>query len=160
MKLKPKGKKGCPFAEPCWKVTPARNLSAFLRALPDIVPDGSVLYIETGGAPPEDVRTFLDARQVDDDTTISGGTLLPKPRIYRIAITKETVEGFATIAEKHPTPIGAVHLHVYRDNTVFVLSYDAFLDPFWISKRIPEEKVKAFCQVLGIDYAETESERT
>ena len=154
MKLKPNGKKGCPFSEPCWKVTPARDLPSFLCALPDLVPDGAILYIESGGTPPKDLRVFLEARQVQDETTISGGTLFPKPKIYRISITTENVEGIASIEEKHPTPIGTIHLHVYREHTIFLLSYDAFLDPFWISKRISEDKVKAFCQVLGLHYTE------
>jgi len=132
-----------------WKITPVRDYPAFLRALPDLVPEGSMLYIESGGLPPEDVRAYLEARQAEEGVKIGGGTILPTPNVYCMPITRENVLGLAELEEKHPAPIGAIHVHVYRAGKILLMAYDAFMDPFWISREIPKDKVLAFCDRLG-----------
>jgi len=133
----------------CWKIPAVKDAGRFFRALPNLIPEDSILYIESGGEPPEDIKTFLLANRIDDSVVIPGGTLLPTPRIYRIAATRKSLEALAQLEEKHRTPVGSVHIHAYRGTSVLLWSYDAFLDPFFISKAIPENHVKRFCEELG-----------
>ncbi len=140
--------------KPGWKVTCTEDFPLFLRAILDMAPCGSVLYLESGGLPPNDVKTYLEARSAQGTFKIPGGTLLPTPKVFHMPLTRDNVDGLADLMHQYPTPIGSVHIHVYKDDTVLLVSYDAFLDPFWIAGTIPEEKVKRLCQALGTDYEE------
>lgn len=144
----------------CWKVSPAKDASSFFRQLLDLVPAGSVLYLEGGGKPPDDIDAFLSAKKFADNVVIPGGTLLPTPQIYRLAVSQKNLEALARLSAKHPTPIGSIHVHVYHGNDVLLLGYDAFLDPFHISKDIPEMKIKAFCDRLGLQHEEVKERDT
>ncbi len=135
-----------------WIVSPVQDASDFFRALAELVPADSFLYIEAGGKPPEEIDAFLRARQIDARIVIDGGTLLPTPLIYTVPATKENLDGLADVQRKYPTPCGSIHVHVYRGQDVLVLSYDSFLDPFWISGQIPETNVKRFSNRLGLQY--------
>ncbi len=135
-----------------WEVTPPESFPGFLRALPQLVPSGAVLYIESGVAPPHDMRTFLEAHPSEEDFKIRGGTLLPTPKYYHMQITSENIAGLAVLAERLETPVGSIHLHVHRDGEMLLMSYDAFLDPILVSDKIPEDRVKVFCERTGTKY--------
>jgi len=136
-------------------VSGTKDYPSFLRALVDLVPAGSVLYIEGGGTPPSDVKFYLEERSAQETFKIRRGTLLPTPKIFHIPITKENLDGLADLEGKYPTPIGSIHVHVYKDRKILLQSYDAFLDPFYISKEIPQDKVKEFCNKIGSERKET-----
>jgi len=137
---------------PCWKVSCTKDYPSFLRALVALVPAGSVLYIEGGGTPPSDVKFYLEERPAQETFKIPGGTLLPTPKVFHMPITKENLDGLADLEGKYPTPVGSIHVHVYKEHRVLLQSYDAFLAPFYISKEIPQDKVKEFCNKIGSEY--------
>lgn len=133
----------------CWKLSAPKNLPAFLRALHHLHFNEAILYLEMGGNPPDDVKCFLDSRQLQDSTRIAGGTLAPTPTIYRLAITAENLESLASLEDQHPTPVGSIHIHAYHDNQVLFSFYDAFLDPLWVSKTVEESRIRTFAATLG-----------
>lgn len=139
-----------------WKLSTVQDFPAFLTALPSLVPEGSVLYIESGGKPPQNSLSVLQELSTGDSVKVPGGTLLPRPVIYTIPITRENMQKLAAIEQQHSTPVGVFHLHVYLDSEMLLSSYDAFLDPFKISLVIPEERVKTFSDTLGCSYEKTE----
>lgn len=137
----------------CWEVTSAKDLSPFLRAIADLVPPQSVLYIE-GCSPPKDIQTYLDAHKAVNITKVAMGTIWPRPKCFHMPITTDNIEGFAELTENIATPEAAIHLHVYEGNKILLQWFDAFSDPLYITKEISEDKVKNFCSKLGISYKE------
>jgi hypothetical protein len=136
--------------KPAWEISPPKNFPSFLRALLELVPEESILYIE--GNAPEETENYLKERKTEDTFKIAMGTIWPRPEYFHMKITKENIEGLAKIEESHETPIGSIHLHVYKNNKVILSGYDAFLDPFLISKEIPEDKIRSFSNKLGVTY--------
>ncbi len=139
--------------EPCWEVSCAKDFPSFLRALSDLVPSDSILYIE-GGSPHDEIKLYLESRKAMQIAKVAMGTIWPRPKIFHMLINLENLEGLAQLAERHAEIEIAVHLHIYKDNKVLLQWYDAFFDPFYISKEIPEDKVNNFCSQLGIKYKE------
>jgi len=135
-----------------WNVSCVKDFPSFLRALGDLVPPGSILYLE-GASPTEEIRSFLEERAAGETAKLAMGTIWPRPECFHVQITGENLEGLAELAGRHATPEVAVHLHVYK-NTVLLEWYDAFYAPFCISKEIPEGRVREFCARLGTKYEE------
>jgi hypothetical protein len=135
-----------------WEVTPASNLPAFLRALPQLLPPNSILYLE-GGTPPEQVKAFLDAHCVPEESHVAMGTIWPRPQAFHLPATGDNLSQLAQLAEKLATPQAAIHLHVYAGGRVLLEWYDAFWkDPFYLSSVIPDDKVRSFCSSLSLTY--------
>ena len=143
---------------PGWQITRAKDFSAFVRALADLIPETAILYIE-GGRPPKEVERFLETKRIADTTRVPTGTLLPRPHIYRIRATSENLNILATVSEQYSTPEGSIHVHVYQGDEVLLASFDAFLDPFWVSMSMPEDKVRRFCEALGVTYEKADAKR-
>ena len=144
-----------PVRSPAWKISPAESFPSFLIALPDLVPEGAVLYIECGGRPPEDTQLLLADLDTREKVRVPGGTLFPRPHIHTVPITRQNMAKLAAVEEQHPAPVGAFHLHVYLGSEMLLSSYDAFLDPFTVSFVVPEERVRAFSHALGCSYEKT-----
>ena len=148
-------REGIALRPPAWEASCPRqqDLASFLRALDDLVPPGSVLYLE-GGDPTPEIRSYLEERTADQTTRVALGTIWPRPQCFHMRATRDNLDGLAELAERHATPEIAVHLHVYKGDTVLLEWPDAFADPFRVSKEIPEDKVREFCARLGIKYEE------
>jgi len=144
------------YRVPQWKVSRAKDLPAFLRALVHLLPQDAILYLE-GGSPPGRLRQFLDENSIPEQAHVAMGTIWSRPLIFHVSATAANLSQLADIAEHCAEPEVAMHLHVYRDGKVLLQWYDAFSDPFYISKQIPEEKVHEFCDRLSIQY-ETNTE--
>jgi hypothetical protein len=135
-----------------WEVSPASDLPAFLRALPQILPPDSILYLE-GGTPPEELKAFLDAHCVPERCHVAMGTIWPKPQAFHLPATEQNLAQLAELAERFAAPQAAVHLHAYAGGKVVLEWYDAFWkDPLYLSSAIPEQKVRSFCSALGLKY--------
>ncbi len=135
-----------------WKISPPKNISQFLRIIGQLIPENSILYIEGGGLPPKEIRSYLEDKNIKDRIKIVGGTLVPRPHIYRIPATITNLNELASLFEMYPFPFGSIHLHIYKNNKILMMSYDAFLDSFLISSEIPEKKIKKFCDELNLSY--------
>ena len=136
---------------PQWKVSATKNLSSLMRALAKLIPEGSTLYLE-GGTPGKELLRFFEERSVPERSHIAMGTIWPWPRVFHLPATHENLLQLADLAERSALPEVAIHLHVYQDDRVLLQWHDAFFDPFYISKEIPEDKVRTFCDGLSIQY--------
>ena len=135
-----------------WEISPASDLPAFLRALPQILPPDSILYLE-GATPPKELKAFLKARCIPERSHVAMGTIWPKPQTFHLPATEQNLPELAQLAEKLATPQAAVHLHVYAGDKVVLEWYDAFWkDPLHLSSVIPEAEVGSFCSALGLKY--------
>ena len=141
-------REGLSLEPPCWEVSCPEDFGAFLRALPDLAPAGSILYLE--GHPAADVSSYVEQRAPRSITKLAVGTIWPRPKCLHMLITRENVAGLAELEERHALPEIAAHVHVYNKNQVLLQWYDAGSDPLAISKHLPEQDVRDFCARLGI----------
>ncbi|MHC4105896.1 MAG: hypothetical protein ACYS18_07690 [Planctomycetota bacterium] len=147
-------RKGIYLADrPCWEISGVKDFPAMLKALCDLVPAGSVLYLE-GGDPPKKIRLFLEARTATKTYKVEMGTIWPRPKCFHMQMTTENIKGLAELAEKCASPEIAIHLHVYKVGKMLLQWYDAFFDPLLVSKEIPETLIREFCDKLGAKYKE------
>ncbi len=138
-----------------WTVTPTTDFPAFLDALVDLAPPGSILYIE-GDKPPEDLGAFFAQRCVPETVHLVMGTIWPRPRTFHLPITEQNIRELAALIRQKRPSGSAVHLHVYRDNEVLLEWHDAFWrDPFYLSASIEEDRLRTFCERLGVKYERT-----
>ena len=151
-------REGVELQGPCWELSGPRDASAFFRALADLVPPGSILFIEVVYRA-ADIRAYLSERSAARTTRVAMGTIWPRPAVFHMEITPENLEGLASLADQHAEPELADHLHVYHGDAVVVQWYDAFSAPLFVSKDTPEEKVREFCVRLGISCRERENWR-
>lgn len=135
----------------CWEVFSIKDFPAFLKVISNLVPTGSILYLE-GSDTPKKLRSYLEERASQNICKVEMGTIWPRPDVFHIDITKENMAGLAELAENCCTPEVAVHLHVYKEGKILLQWYDAFYDPLFISKDIPEENIKKFCNSLNVKY--------
>src|SRR5262249_17753294 len=123
-------------------------------ALPQLLPAGSVLYLE-GSSVSKDVRDFLRPRQVAHPQKLARGTIWPRPECFHIPATPENIEGLAALFVTHAWPEICNHFHVYGPAGVILEWYDSFFtDPLYVSKAVPEDTVKSFCDLIGSQYSD------
>ncbi len=135
-----------------WKIAPTKDLPSLLRALPSLVPENVILYLEDG-TPPPDIKAFLNANSVPEVLHLVMGTIWPRPRVFHLPATLKNLSRLAELAEKCAAFEVAIHLHVYKHDKVLLEWYDAFFDdPMYLSREIPREKVHAFCSELSLQY--------
>lgn len=136
-----------------WEVAAVADLPLLFRALPLLLPEETVLYLE-GGAPPKEIKAFLDAHGVPEVSRLAIGTIRPRPQVFHLPATSENLARFAEISERCHAMQVAIHLHAYRQDKVLLEWYDAFgKDPFYLSNAIPEKNVKLFCSTLSLTYS-------
>lgn len=134
-------------AEP-WKVTPTRDVERFLRALPLLVPQGSIIYFEGTGEP--HVREHLGRISIPPQAQVALGTIWPRPDTYHVAVSQDSMEDLATFLDKEPAGVFCAHCHVYRDGAILVGWHDAFMDdPMYVSRTVSEDLVREFAARLG-----------
>jgi hypothetical protein len=136
-----------------WEVVGKIDLSQFIRALSSLVPDGSILYLEDG-SPPSHLKTFLKAHSVPQVSRVEMGTIWPRPLIYHLPISAPLLNELADFADNCAGPEVCIHLCVYKGAEMLVSGYDFGSIPFYVSKRIPSDKLRAFCERLGLTYKE------
>lgn len=135
-----------------WEAFGKVELPSLLRALPKLVPENAILYLE-GGTPPKDIRAFLGSHCVPEVTHLAMGTIWPRPLVFHLPATSDNLFELADLAEKCNALEIAVHLHVYKAGGVILEWYDAFFDdPMYLSMDIPEDIVKNFCSELSLQY--------
>jgi hypothetical protein len=153
----PSERKGINLTDPFWEITPIENIESFLLALPLLVPDNSILYLEGVGLR-DNLRSFLEEINIVNDIKVEMGTIWPKPKCYQILITEKSMKELSEIAKKYVPCEVASHVHVYKDNNILLQWFDAFIDePIFLSKDIAEENVKEFCNKTGTIYKRTKS---
>lgn len=137
-----------------WQIKTTKDLSSFLRAVPLIAPPSGIIYFESG-SPDEEIESFFRAYGIDGGV-IPMGSYDPNP-FYHLPISTDKLEELAQIAERHCEVEIAAHIHIYCSNKLILQWYDAFWDPIVVSKEIPEETVKRFCDQLSLPYEAMEN---
>ena len=134
-----------------WKVSPTRDVERFLRALPPLVPDGSILYLEGTGE--RHVAEYLERVSGPAEARVAMGTIWPRPDCYHVPLTSATTEAFAQFLEQHPAGYACSHCHVYNGSSILLEWHDAFMtDPMNVSRTIGREKVAEFAARLGSSF--------
>jgi hypothetical protein len=145
---------GAQLEGPHWEIAYSGvDHADFFRRLPGLVPEGSMLVIE-GGSPCAALQAFLAERNVPPTTTVARGTVWPRGDVVHIPASEEVLRALADQAEGTAYPEICTHLHVYASGRVLVQWYDAFSAPCYVSKRLPEERLRVFCAELRTSFKE------
>ena len=138
-----------------WEVTGIKGVQAanFFRALVELVPAYSIFCLETTN-PVEEVTAFLEANKMPPARKVQLGTMWPRPAVYHIPLNEQTMQQVAQLAENFAMPEICDHIHIYNEGAVLLEWFDAFWQELYISKKIPEDTVRAFCEKLGCEYCD------
>ena len=151
--------RGIQLQGPFWEVEGNRlDYAEFFRRLPDLVSDEAILFLE-GGAHSAELTRFLERHAVPPRAKVARGTVWPRESVFHVPTRASVLVELADLAEQCAGPEICAHLHVYRDEQVLLEWHDAFSDPFFISRHIPEVRVRDFCGRLNVMF-KAENERT
>lgn len=133
----------------CWELSGIGDAAAFFRALPDLLPEATRVFVEGSVAP--DIEALLAANADQGDYAAPIGTFWSWPRSRRFSVRASSAlfDALAGAAEHHAEPEICSHLHFYRDAEPLAQWFDAFADPLLVSKVIPRERVERFARATG-----------
>jgi hypothetical protein len=134
-----------------WQVGATKDEQRFLRAVPLLGGDGTFIYFED--TLERHVRDYLSSVAVEPSVQVQTGTIWPRPDCHHLPLTSDTMEALARFLERQPTALLSVHVLVYRAGAVLLQWYDAFDDPLYLSRTIPESTVAEFAGRLGRAYS-------
>ena len=136
------------------KISAPKNRRAFIRYVTDILPEGSVLFLE-GGTTYKEVEEFLHSHQPKYVPYIPKDILFPPCPAYHLPIIHENLEELYRLIKSRPIDKIFFHLKAYDSETVLMTWHDVYIDdPWFLSKKIPEKKLRKFCEYLGCKYQE------
>lgn len=127
------------------------DLQDSIRRIAELFPNGSTLYVE-GTSIAQDVHDFLAARPSEDVTQVMTGTYWPKPRTYRMPLTKDNTEGLADLVERHAEPEICDHLVIYRYGKVLMEWWDTPSGAILLNPDTPESAVHELCRIMDCSY--------
>lgn len=137
-----------------WMVSPPKKLSEFLRHLPSLVPNDSILCLE--GVIDSDIETFLKQRTAKYENETKQGFLKLNSKIFYMPITEENLHSFALLSERFAEPEICDHLRVYHNDRVILSWYDLPHDPLNLTNDIDETTLEKFCEILDCSYIKQE----
>jgi hypothetical protein len=134
-----------------WEISAPRDPVPFVRNLPLILPPGSTLYLEDGS---REMARELGPRCVPGTQKIALGTVWPRPWVLQhLPATPDNIAHLAELFDTHAAPEICIHFHAYHDGVVLLQWHDAFGKfPLYLSQRVPEDQVRAFCAACGTRY--------
>jgi hypothetical protein len=140
---------GISLAVAQWEVQPSGDTaSAFFAALPLLVPDTSLLFLE-GGSHPSGLRRYLETHAIHPPRRPALGTLWPRHSFFTLPASPDVLTTLVRLTQTLPYPEVCDHLHVFLGEEVLLEGHDAFSQPFLVSRSVPEAKVEQFCAKLG-----------
>jgi hypothetical protein len=149
---------GIQLQGPFWEVDGGRvDYAEFFRQLPSLVSDKAVLFLEGGSHSPELTR-FLREHAVLAVAKVARGTVWPRASVFHVPTEPSLLHELGDLAENCAGPEICDHLHVYKDGQVLLEWHDAFSVPFFVSKRIPEDRMRQFCRKLDVTFKEGNKE--
>jgi hypothetical protein len=137
------------MSQPFWELSGETDYALLLAALPELLPSDCVLYLE-GGSPRGELLEFLTQHAVPERAHVACGTIWPRPKIFHVPATPQTLARLANLMESCAWPELSVHFHVYRDQTVLLEWHDVFDQEMLLSATLPEPSVRAFAAKLGM----------
>ncbi len=132
-----------------WQISCPKDFHKFLLALIDLIPEGSIAYLEDG-SPTKELKHFFTQRSVPEVSHVEMGTTCPRPLVFHLLATRENLTDLAEISEHHALPEVAIHFHIYKDGQVLLQWYDAGSDPILVSVEIPRQNIEDFCEKLSL----------
>lgn len=140
--------RGLRLSGPSWELSKnLTNPSAFFGALPKLVPDDAILFLEGGAHPPQLAR-FLEEHRLWPALRPALGTIWPRQSTVALPTTPPFLTALAGQTDSCPVAEVCAHLHVYRGEQVLLEGYDAFSYAFFVSQILPEERLREFCADL------------
>ena len=137
-------------AGPAWSADSIKDAPAFFRALPELLPSGSILYLEDVCS--RDGVALATRHCVEPQLKMALGTIWPRPNSFHIPLSRATANELAEFAEHHATPEIAIHIHAYHRNEVLLEWHDAFTSPVRLATTLPETSIRHFCELLHCNY--------
>jgi hypothetical protein len=138
--------------QPFWELSGKTDFPSVLRALASLLPEGSILYLEDG-SPNNELRRFLEACAIPEQSHVAIGTIWPKPAYHHVPATPQNLTELARLSEHCAAPELAVHFHAYHEGKIVLEWHDALDQPMLLSGIIPDNKVKTFAQTLSLETA-------
>lgn len=144
----------CLGNETRWVINGLSDFEAFFRNLGRLLPKAEAIVYFEGVSISPDVRDFFEKHSVTAWHEVRRGTIWPKPLIFHLPATQEILSSLADLASRHAYPEIADHCHVYVKGRMILQWYDACDKgcPLGVASEIPEENVKAFCDLTGASY--------
>ena len=135
----------CIKSDTVWEVAGIKDkkLADFFRALPSLLPQDSILYLESTYS--KRIVDFLMANAAKETRKVAIGTIWPRPNFFHIVISESNMTELARLSERCATPEVCIHVHAYKNANVLLEWYDAFAQPLWLSPEISKAKVAEFC---------------
>ena len=133
----------------CWRVSGLKDAAAFFRAMPQLLPEATRMFLE--GSPAPDIQDLLASHAEPVEYGAPRGTLWSWPREQRFTVRASSglFSQLADAAAHHAEPEICSHIHFYRDAEPLAQWFDAFGDPLMVSKVIPRARVVEFCRAAG-----------
>lgn len=148
---------GITIRGPCWEVSgKGLDHGAFFRALPVLVAERATLVVEGGTHPPE-LRAVFEDHSAPGRSKVALGTMWPRETVFHLPTSRAATAALAGACEHCSHPEVCTHLHVYENDSVLLQWYDAFSQPFCVSKQVSREAVEAFCREVGVTFREIDS---
>jgi hypothetical protein len=142
-----------PLFDHGWEVSGIISAQKFFSALPEILALPANLCFEGTSISP-DVQSFFASHAASQILQIPPGTIWPKPSVFHVRATEQSLHQLASLAERHAEPEICDHFHAYDGNQGLMQWYDAFSgDPLLVDESVGEMKVQAFCRKLGVSSA-------
>jgi len=86
--------------------------------------------------------------------------ICPVPETFHLRVGPELIHGLIDMAARHPQERCFFHLKAYRDEKLLFAFHDAFDgSPLLVSERVEPERIKAFCEKLGLSYRREQNEQ-
>jgi hypothetical protein len=134
-----------------WIISPPRDLSEFLRHLPSLVPDDSILCLEE--VIDSEIETFLKQRPAKYENETEQGFLKLHSKIFYMPVTEENLHRFASLSESFAAPEICGHLRVYHNDKVILSWSDLPHDSLNLANDIDKTALEKFCEILDCSYA-------
>src|SRR5260370_34542447 len=138
-----------------WVIRGLSEFEPFFRNLGRLLPgSAAVVYLEGVSISP-DVLKFLEEHSAAPWHEVLRGTIWPKPSTFHLPASPEVLSHLADLASRHANTEIAEHCHLYTKDGMILQWYDACDagSPLGAGPTIPEEPVKAFCDVTGAKYS-------
>lgn len=139
-----------------WEVAPIKDSVKFFQHLPVLLPGGSVLYFEGMSLAP-DMREFFEAHPVGTICKIHAGDRWPRPEIFHVAFSDETVRELAEVVRGYADVEICDHLLAYKDGKILLEWFDAWSNPIYLSRQISAADVAKFCRMTGSSFKKYEA---
>jgi len=134
-----------------WEVDGPKTFPELFHAFQGWSLPNLILYFE-GGSPDTEINDFMAAYSIPEQAHVAVGTIWPRPKIFHVPASEDTLTKLAKIMEHHAEPELAIHFHVYQGTTLLLQWHDAFTQPILISGTLAEEQVKSFADSIGKKY--------